>query len=150
MKGQGFQNKTFLLKNGLKSPRRKKKVVESLQNILLCIVGELAWEGSVSVAVGISDMWHVEGDPQHVTGDRWPLTMDSFFSTKFGISLKLMLLSAHVGRFSVSRKGDFFAEHYSHNLNCCSYKHHLVHFCCPYQEIVICGILAHKLRTSII
>ena len=40
-------------------------------NILLCVLGELAGGGSEIVAVGVSDMWQVTGDIQHVTCDTW-------------------------------------------------------------------------------
>ena len=37
-------------------------VFGSLQTSLLCIVGELAGGGSVTVAVGVSDRWHATCD----------------------------------------------------------------------------------------
>ena len=37
---------------------------------------ELAGGGSMAVTVGISDMWQVTGDTQHMTPDTWHLTPD--------------------------------------------------------------------------
>ena len=64
MKGYWSQNLQFWLRNGLNSPRRKvdfgslQLIVDGSSSILLCILGELAWGGSVAVAVavGVSDM----------------------------------------------------------------------------------------------
>ena len=41
----------------------------SLQAILLCILGELAGEGAVAVAVGINDRLQGTGDTRRVTYD---------------------------------------------------------------------------------
>ena len=61
---------------------------------------ELAGGGSVAVAVGVSDMWQVTGDKQHITPDKkvYKLKLDFFV---------LVLLYTHVGIFSVSRMRDF-------------------------------------------
>ena len=67
------------------------------------IMGELAGEGSVTVAVGVSDMWQVTRDMWHLTHDTWHMTYDFFV---------LVLLSAHVERFIVSCMRDFSVSHY--------------------------------------
>ena len=41
---------------------KKNLVLGSLLTSLLCIMGELAWGGSVAVSVGISDRWQVTDD----------------------------------------------------------------------------------------
>ena len=53
----------------------------SLQTSLLCTVGELAEEGSLAVAIGISDSWHVTGDRWRVTPIMWQVTCDSWHMT---------------------------------------------------------------------
>ena len=74
---------------------------------------ELAWGGSVAVAVDVSDMTQVTGDMQHVTCDTWQMTQDTYHVTQFflpiffGIFIFFVLLSAHVVRFPVSRMRDF-------------------------------------------
>ena len=54
----------------------------------VCIVGELAGEGSMALAVCVSDMWHVTGntwhltpDTCHLTPDPWHLTRDTWYVT---------------------------------------------------------------------
>ena len=39
----------------------------SLQTTLLCIVGHLSEGGFVALAIGVSEMWQVTGDTQHMT-----------------------------------------------------------------------------------
>ena len=65
-------NRKFWLRNGLKL------IFWSLQAILLCIVGELAWGGSVdlALAVGVCDRWQVTGVLRHMTRDMWHMTPD--------------------------------------------------------------------------
>ena len=53
----------------------------SWQNSLLCLMGELAWGGTVAVAVGVSDTWQVTGDTQHVTHDTWNVTSKTWHVT---------------------------------------------------------------------
>ena len=43
----------------------------SLQIILLCMVGELAGGGTMTVAVGVSDMWQLTRNMWHLTHDMW-------------------------------------------------------------------------------
>ena len=54
-------------------------------SILLCILGELAEQSrvSVAVAVGISDMWQVTCYTWHRTCDTWHVTPDFFLSLFF-------------------------------------------------------------------
>ena len=87
---------------------------------------KLVGGGSVAVAVGISDMWHVIGDrwhltrdTWHLTPDTWPITHDTWHRTPetwhltpdnwFLIFFKSLsvLLSAPNKRFIVSRMRDF-------------------------------------------
>ena len=58
MQAKRGQNLQFLLRKG------------SLHTILLCIDGELEGDGSMAVAVGVSDMLQVTGDSQHKTCDK--------------------------------------------------------------------------------
>ena len=52
------------------------QVLVSLWTLLLCITGELAGQGSVAVAVGISDRWQVTRSKRHMTNDTWHVTPD--------------------------------------------------------------------------
>ena len=64
-----------MLKSTFKSPEKKNTYLfGSLLTILLCIMGKLARWGSICVAVGFSDMWHVTGDRWQVTCDKCHLT----------------------------------------------------------------------------
>ena len=45
----------------------------SLRTMLLCIVGELAGGGIITVAVGVSDRWQVTRHTWHLTSDTWHL-----------------------------------------------------------------------------
>ena len=48
-------------------------------SILLCIQqGEWAGGGFVAVAVGVSDMWQVKGETQHMTVNKWHVTPDTW------------------------------------------------------------------------
>ena len=87
-------------------------VFGSLQTSLLCIMGESAGEGSVAVAVGVSDRWHVTHDKCNVKRDMWHLTHGTPFCFSFpflSVSTVVVseLLSPHVERFSVSHIQDF-------------------------------------------
>ena len=48
----------------------------SLQTIPLCMVGDFAGGWSVAVVVGISDMWQVTSDTQHIIPELGHLTPD--------------------------------------------------------------------------
>ena len=48
---------------------------------VLCLLGELAWGGSMAVALGLSDMWQVTGDTRHRTRDEWYVTHDTWHVT---------------------------------------------------------------------
>ena len=65
----------------------KKLIFGSLRTILLWIVGELAGVGSGAVAVGVSDMWNMTGDMQHVLRNRWHVTCDTQAIWKRGNSI---------------------------------------------------------------
>ena len=56
MKGKWSQNLKFWIKDEIKLHIGKKIICGSSQTILLYIVEELAGGGSVTVAVGVSDM----------------------------------------------------------------------------------------------
>ena len=75
------------------------RVLGSLRISLLCIVGELARGRFLVAAVAVSDRLQVTGDTGHVTHD--------FYLSFFLSVLVLVLLSAHVVRFSVSRMWNF-------------------------------------------
>ena len=62
-------------------------VFGSLQTSLLCIMGESAGEGSVAVAVGVSDRWHVTHDKCNVKRDMWHLTHGTPFCSFFPFSV---------------------------------------------------------------
>ena len=49
-------------------------VLGSLQTSLLCIIGQLTWVESVSVADGLSDRWQVTCTTLQVTHDTWLMT----------------------------------------------------------------------------
>ena len=59
LRSEWFQKFKSLLRRGLKLPRRKK-------DILVC---GLAKVGSVALAVGVSDMWHVTHETWHLICD---------------------------------------------------------------------------------
>ena len=66
MKGQWSQKLKFGLKNGQKLQEGKTNIFYLSQDQQLhpageWVLGELAGRGSVAVAVGVSDMWHVTG-----------------------------------------------------------------------------------------
>ena len=67
--------------------KKKKMICGSLQTILLCLVGELAKGGSVSVAVGVSDMWQVRGDTWHMYWCYFPHTLKDSVSPLSGCFL---------------------------------------------------------------
>ena len=85
-------------------------------SILLCTVGELAGLGSVAVAVDVSDRWQVTGDRWQVTCDTWHMTHDTWHMIVFCfvrfcpfsvLVSVLVVLFAHIDRFSVSCMRDF-------------------------------------------
>ena len=66
----------------------------------MCIlIGVLAGGGSLAVAVGVTAMWQVTGDTQHMTHDNCHLIKKK---------KELVLPSAHVERFSASLMHNFF------------------------------------------
>ena len=91
------------------------RICESSQTILLCIAGELAWGGSVAVAVGVSDTWQVASNIQYVKPDTWHLTNDTW-----NLKIVFFLFS-----FSVSRMLDF--KIIALNIGLLSYHHHHHH-----------------------
>ena len=96
----------------------------SLLTSLMYIMGKLAGIGSVDVAVGNIDRWNVKSDiwllshkTWYVTYDIWHLTLDmkhmKFFSMPLLSLLPifvLVLLSAHIERFSVYLMWDFICR----------------------------------------
>ena len=79
-----------------------------LKTILLWIVGELAGGGFMAVALSISDMWQVTCNICPATGDSWIFLYFFILAYIFGILIVLVLLTAHVKRFNVSRMRDFY------------------------------------------
>ena len=68
-------------------------IFQSLRTSLRCIMGDLAGVGSVLVAVGISDRWHVKSD-------MWRVTCDNLVCQKCQKGLKMckkMHMMAKVG-----------------------------------------------------
>ena len=94
-------NRKFWLRNGLKL------IFWSLQAILLCIVGELAWGGLWLLALVTcarrqltDDRSQVAGYTWHVTQNTWQLIPETFSSYFFWYFLVSVLLFAHIERFS--------------------------------------------------
>ena len=93
---KGFQNVQFFLNNCLKMLRAKNLNCGSLQTILLCMVGELAGGGSMSVGVGVTPSnWHLTPDILHVTPNTWHL-FSLFLYNFFKGFIVLVLLSSQV------------------------------------------------------
>ena len=83
---------------------------------LLWIMGELAGGGSVAVAVGVSERWHMTRDTPRMTHDTWHRHQicdkrHMILSVPFWLFLFFLvsvLLSAHVKKFSVSHVQNLF------------------------------------------
>ena len=100
-----FVSQSFHLQ-GFKVKMIRDKKIKVSSSILLCIGGELT--GGGFVGVGGWRNRHVTGDTRHVTHDIWHVT------PLFCVCCESVLLSAHVERFSVSRKPDYL------KIKCCT------------------------------